>query len=144
MKKVLFFCMIFLSANIFAQELDGVYLRKYPNKHIFISKHLRIGKPARYEYVYLKEDSTIIFISTTAGIIQDKYRMVGDSIYFEYGKINDLDPGILKNGKLYIFGWAHGLKKAKLPNVKKYIKDYGNELKRWNICFQNGYAVPCR
>ena len=147
MKIFLTCCIMFVSVNVFAQELDGVYFKNY-KRHIYIYKAIPRLSHKRYVYAYLNtENFSMIYIDTAlrwGGKIQfaqENYRMVGDSIFFK----NYREPGILKNDKLYIpsFAWEQ-LEKAKLSDVEEFIEKYGDEFRSSNICFQNGYAIPCR
>jgi len=142
MKKVLFFLILVTSIQLLAQDLDGVYFKKEP-KHISFSRFCIDVTPKYYVYVYLRKDSTIVYINTIGALgrgvetLRDKYVIKGDSIFFK----SAFEPGILTNDKLCIT-WIE-LERAKLSDLKQFIKEHGEGLKNRNICFQDGYAVPC-
>ena len=144
--RLLFLCCIMsISTQLFAQELDRVYFKKVP-KRIFFNKFSVNVIPKHYIYVHLNNDCDIIYINTIGSIgrnievIQDNYEMDGDSLFFS----KNFAPGKLTNDKLYIPLACWGLKKAKISDVEKFIKEYGCYLKEWKkICFHNGYAMPC-
>ncbi len=137
--------MMVIGTHLFAQDLEGVYFKKVP-KHIFFFKLRPRVIPSHYIYVYLKKDSSMVYINTIGGlgrtteVLHDKYVMKGDSIFFD----KNIDAGILTNDGLCIPFWGCELKKTKLSDIERFIKKYEAELKeRKNICFQNGYAIPC-
>ena len=150
MKKILFFCMVFIGVNLFAQDLDGVYFQEFPKRVYFFSAGRFFRTiPKRYMYVYLRNDSTLVYIHTMAGGLgggisawKGEYIMKGDSIFTNTFSITFNDfYGTLINGELCFL--EQEFKKAKLSDVEEFIEKYGSKLKNSNVCFQDGYALPC-
>ena len=144
MKFLILSIMFFVCSCLFSQELEGVYYKYNPKRIVFHGLIPRTT-PKHYIYLYLKKDSSIVYINTIGAlgrgmlVLNDKYIIIGDSIYFE----KNFGSGILKNDNIYIPIYAFYIKKANLSDVDKFIEKYRDYLISRNICFKNGYAILC-
>ena len=151
--RILFFFIMFVNVNfILAENLEGVYFKKNPKRIVFFKMRPRVV-PKQYIYVHFNSDTTMIYINTIGWLgrslqtMEYKYKIENNVFIFEKtlgaGDII-IDTGEIKNDILYISFCGWELKKAKLSDVEKFIKEYSDYLKEWKkICFHNGYTVPC-
>ena len=144
MKNLCLFFMLIVNSCLLSQEIEGVYYKYFPKRIVFYGLK-PIITTKHHVYIYLRKDSTMIYINTVGSlgkgmlVLCDNYMVFGDSIFFE----KNFDSGILKNDNIYIPLYAFYLKKANLSEVDRFIKKYRDYLIDRNICFQNGYAILC-